>query len=122
MALLEERGADVTVRRYLDEPLSEDELRDLMSRLDADGEALVRTQEPEWQQVEEDNLQDQEQVIRAIVAHPKLLERPIADDGKRAVIGRPPRTSSPCSMQTTDLRSFWPATLEQRCATPCPTC
>ncbi|MGQ4879841.1 arsenate reductase (glutaredoxin) [Billgrantia sp. LNSP4103-1] len=91
LALLEEHGAEVTVRRYLDEPLSEEELRDLMSRLDADGERLVRTQEPEWQDLEEStNLQDQEQVIAAIVQHPKLMERPIADDGKRAVIGRPP--------------------------------
>lgn len=90
LALLEEHGAEVILRHYLDEPLNENELRDLMSRLDADGERLVRTQEPEWQEVEEDNLEDQEQVIRAIVAHPKLLERPIADDGKRAIIGRPP--------------------------------
>jgi arsenate reductase len=90
LALLEEHGAEVKIRRYLDEPLNEDELRDLMSRLDADGERLVRTQEPEWQELEDTNLQDQEQVISAIVRHPKLMERPIADDGKRAVIGRPP--------------------------------
>lgn len=90
LALLEEHGAEVTLRHYLDDPLSEKELRDLMSRLDADGQRLVRTQEPEWQAVEENNLQDQEQVIHAIVAYPKLLERPIADDGKRAIIGRPP--------------------------------
>ncbi|MFQ3787398.1 arsenate reductase (glutaredoxin) [Halomonas sp. A29] len=90
LALLEEHGVEVTVRRYLDEPLSEEELRDLMSRLDADGEALVRTQEAEWQEFEDIDLQDQEEVIRAIVSYPKLMERPIADDGKRAVIGRPP--------------------------------
>ncbi|MBW6391830.1 arsenate reductase (glutaredoxin) [Billgrantia antri] len=90
LALLEENGADVKVRRYLDEPLSEEELRDLMSRLDADGERLVRTQEAEWREVDDTDLQDQEQVIAAIVRHPKLMERPIADDGKRAVIGRPP--------------------------------
>ncbi|MCE8015147.1 arsenate reductase (glutaredoxin) [Halomonas sp. MCCC 1A17488] len=90
LALLEEHGAEVTVRRYLDEPLNEEELRDLMSRLDADGERLVRTQEAEWQEVDDTDLQDQEQVIAALLRFPKLLERPIADDGKRAVIGRPP--------------------------------
>ncbi|PMR75612.1 arsenate reductase (glutaredoxin) [Billgrantia endophytica] len=89
LALLEENGVEVTIRRYLDEPLSEEELRDLMSRLDADGEALVRTQEAEWKE-RDANIQDQEQVIAALLAHPRLLERPIADDGKRAVIGRPP--------------------------------
>lgn len=90
LALLEERGAEVRVRRYLDEPLSEEELRDLMSRLDADGEALVRTKETEWKEVADTNLQDQEQVIGVLVRYPKLMERPIADDGKHAVIGRPP--------------------------------
>lgn len=90
LALLEERGAEVVLRHYLDDPLSEEELRSLMSRMDADGERLVRTGEPDWQSVEENNLEDQEQVIRAILAYPRLLERPIADNGKRAIIGRPP--------------------------------
>ena len=89
LALLQEHGAEVRVRRYLDEPLDERELRALMARLDADGDALVRTQEAEWKALDAD-IQDPEQVIRAIVAHPRLLERPIADDGRRAVIGRPP--------------------------------
>ncbi|PMR70639.1 arsenate reductase (glutaredoxin) [Halomonas heilongjiangensis] len=89
LALLEERGVEVRIRRYLDDPLNDAELRDLMSRLDADGAALVRTGEPEWKTLDVD-LQDQEQVIAAIVAHPRLMQRPIADDGERAVIGRPP--------------------------------
>lgn len=89
LALLEERGADVQVRRYLDDPLDEKELRSLMSRLDADGSALVRTNEAEWKALDAD-IDDPDQVVRAIVAHPKILQRPIADDGQRAVIGRPP--------------------------------
>ncbi|MFY0988958.1 arsenate reductase (glutaredoxin) [Halomonas sp. C05BenzN] len=89
LALLEERGVGFQVRRYLDEPLSEDELRALMARLDGDTAALVRRQEPEWKALSAD-AGDPEQVVRAIVAHPRLMERPIADDGERAVIGRPP--------------------------------
>ena len=89
LSLLQARGVEVHVRRYLEEPLDETELRDLMARLDADGDALVRTQEAEWKALDAD-IRDPEQVIRAIVAHPRLLERPIADDGERAIIGRPP--------------------------------
>lgn len=89
LALLEERGTDVQVRRYLDDPLDEKELRSLMSRLDADGTTLVRTNEAEWKALDVD-IDDPDQVVRAIVAHPKILQRPIADDGQRAVIGRPP--------------------------------
>ncbi|MDR5858719.1 arsenate reductase family protein [Halomonas eurihalina] len=89
LALLEERGVDVQVRRYLDDPLDEKELRSLMSRLDADGTALVRTNEAEWKALNA-SVDDPDQVVQAIVAYPKILQRPIADDGQRAVIGRPP--------------------------------
>lgn len=89
LALLEERGVDVQVRRYLDDPLDEKELRSLMARLDADGQALVRTNEAEWKALGADP-GDPDQVVRAIVARPRVLQRPIADDGSRAVIGRPP--------------------------------
>lgn len=89
LALLKERGADIRIRRYLDDPLDEKELRALMSRLDADGSALVRTNEAEWKALNAD-IEDPDQVVRAILDHPKILQRPIADDGQRAVIGRPP--------------------------------
>jgi arsenate reductase (glutaredoxin) len=89
LALLEEHGVAVEVRRYLDDLLSEPELRVLMARLDGDTAALVRRQEPEWKALAADAA-DPEQVVRALVAHPRIMERPIADDGRRAVIGRPP--------------------------------
>ncbi len=89
LALLEERGATVTVRRYLDQPLDEAELRGLISRLDGPLETLVRRKEAEWKALDAD-AGDREQVVAAILAHPRLLERPVADDGHRAVIGRPP--------------------------------
>ncbi|MCK2183148.1 arsenate reductase (glutaredoxin) [Halomonas getboli] len=89
LALLEERGVDVQVRRYLHEPLDGAELRALMARLSTEPRDLVRTSEAEWKALGADR-DDPEQVIDAIVAHPKILQRPIADDGSRAIIGRPP--------------------------------
>lgn len=89
LALLEEAGAEVTVRRYLDEPLDADELRSLIRRLEGSVSALVRRNETEWKQLGAD-AEDLRQVIDAVVTHPRILQRPIADDGQRAVIGRPP--------------------------------
>jgi arsenate reductase len=32
-----------------------------------------------------------EEVIKAIIEHPKLMERPIVTTNKKAIIGRPPK-------------------------------
>ncbi|MDI5891995.1 arsenate reductase family protein [Halomonas rhizosphaerae] len=89
LALLEEAGAEVTIRRYLDEPLDGDELQALIRRLEGHLSALVRCNETEWKQLGAD-ADDSRQVIDAIVTYPRILQRPIADDGRRAIIGRPP--------------------------------
>ncbi|MBN8411279.1 arsenate reductase (glutaredoxin) [Halomonas denitrificans] len=89
LALLEEAGIEAQVRRYLDDPLNGQELRELIARLDGSPRDLVRTNETEWKTLGADR-DDPEQVIAAIQAHPRILQRPILDDGQRAVIGRPP--------------------------------
>lgn len=89
LALLEEAGVELSVRRYLDEPLTESELRQLIARLSDGIDGLVRTGEAEWKALGS-AADDMDAVVAAIVAHPRILERPIADSGERAVIGRPP--------------------------------
>jgi len=89
LALLEEVGAEVRLRRYLDDPLDAAELEALVQRLEGSVSALVRRNETEWKQLGAD-AEDPRQVIDAIVTHPRILQRPIADDGRRAIIGRPP--------------------------------
>lgn len=83
---------EVSVRRYLlvAERLSEDELRDLASRLIGDPvDALVR-RDALYKKLEL-NLDgaDLETVVKTLVEQPKLLQRPILDDGAHAMIGRP---------------------------------
>lgn len=89
LALLEARGTDVTLRRYLDEPLSLIELQSLAARLVDPIENLVRTNEDEWKALALDTPSD-EQRLQAIAKHPRLLQRPLLDRGDRAIIGRPP--------------------------------
>lgn len=48
LALLEEAGIEAQVRRYLDDPLNGQELRELIARLDGSPRDLVRTNETEW--------------------------------------------------------------------------
>lgn len=92
-ALLRERGVAFRERRYLDEPLSVDELRELVRRLGASGaEGLrwVRTGEPAWRASGLDASAPLERVLATVAAHPELLERPVVVRAECAALGRPP--------------------------------
>ncbi|MCZ7413914.1 MULTISPECIES: arsenate reductase family protein [unclassified Streptomyces] len=92
---LDAAGAGYTVRRYLEDPPGEEELRELLTRLGLEPWDIARTQEP---QARELGLKDwpRDEAARprwtaALAAHPKLIQRPIitADDGT-AVVARSP--------------------------------
>ena len=89
-ALLEERGLAFRERRYLDEPLSAAELRDLAARLGRPAREWARRDEAAWREAGLPDDADDTAVLAAIAAHPVLLERPILVRGARAVVGRPP--------------------------------
>ena len=77
--------------RYLETPPSAAELKALLGKLGIGARQLLRTGEDEYKELDLANpsLGD-EQLIQAMVAHPKLIERPIVIVGDKAVIGRPP--------------------------------
>ncbi|SCW87735.1 arsenate reductase [Pseudomonas sp. NFIX10] len=91
LELLEARGLTPTVVRYLETPLDAAQLERLLGKLGITARQLLRTGEDEYKAL---NLADeslsQAQLIAAIAAHPKLMERPILEAGEKAVIGRPP--------------------------------
>ena len=88
--LLQERGVDAEIVRYLDEPPSIDDLRLLMRLLGIDDpRAMMRTGEDVYKELELGQV-DGDALLQAIVEHPILLERPIVVRGDRAVIARPP--------------------------------
>ena len=92
LALLTERGCDPEVVRYLDEPLSRDELAALLGQLETSPAALVRTGEALFKElgVDKASLDDADVVADLLAEHPRLMERPVVIAGARAVIGRPP--------------------------------
>jgi arsenate reductase (glutaredoxin) len=91
LELLEERGLTPTIVRYLETPPTAAQLQALLGKLGIAARALLRTGEDEYKALNlaDANLSD-EQLIAAMVAHPKLIERPILIAGDKAVIGRPP--------------------------------
>jgi arsenate reductase len=91
LALLEERGIQPRIIRYLDTPPDAATLRALVEKLGLPrAHDLVRAGEPEYQQAGLSVSADDDTVIAAVAACPKLLERPVVVKGDKAVLGRPP--------------------------------
>lgn len=89
LSLLEESGETFETIKYLEEVPSKDELRDIISCLGITPEMLVRKNEAVWKEKYRGQLLSDEEIIEAMIAHPKLIERPIVIKGNQAVIGRP---------------------------------
>ena len=91
LELLQARGLAPTVVLYLETPLDAAQLQSLLGKLGVSARQLLRTGEDEYKTL---NLADssltEAQLIAAMAAHPKLIERPILQVGDKAVIGRPP--------------------------------
>ncbi|SDK26218.1 arsenate reductase [Pseudomonas delhiensis] len=91
LELLEARGLAPTIVRYLETPPSAAELQALLGKLGMGARQLLRTGEEEYKALGLDDPQlSDAQLIEAMAAHPKLIERPILVAGDKAVIGRPP--------------------------------
>ena len=90
LELIEARGLTPTVR-YLETPLDAVQIQSLLSKLGISARQLLRTGEDEYKTLNlADSSLSETQLIAAIAAHPKLMERPILEVGDKAIIGRPP--------------------------------
>lgn len=91
LELLQARGLTPDIVLYLETPPDAAQLRELLTKLGKNARQLLRTGEDAYKQL---NLADaslgEEDLIAAMVANPKLIERPILVAGNKAVIGRPP--------------------------------
>lgn len=91
LQLLEDRGHNPTIVRYLETPLSATQLQALLDKLGIGPRQLLRTGEDAYKTLGLSDLQlTDAQLIAAMASQPKLIERPILVVGDKAVIGRPP--------------------------------
>jgi len=90
LALLEEQGAELTVRRYLDDAPTADEIRAVMAGLGVNAIDMMRPGEKLFRELGLSKSDSDDALIAAMEANPILIERPIAIAGTRAAIGRPP--------------------------------
>ena len=92
LALLQQRGITPSVVAYLETPPTPAEIRRLLDQLGmTDARQLMRQKEAGYAELGlADPTISQDALIAAMVAHPRLIERPIVVNGERAAIGRPP--------------------------------
>lgn len=91
LALLEARGIEPEIVLYLETTPDEKALKEVLQKLGIPARQLLRKGEDAYK---ENNLADdslsEDQLIDAMVANPKLIERPIVINGDKAALGRPP--------------------------------
>lgn len=90
MDLLTEKGIDAEVVKYLDTPPDRETLVGIIDMLGVEPRDLMRKGETEYK---ENNLADEslskDELIDAMLKHPRLIERPIVVNDGKAAIGRP---------------------------------
>ena len=90
MSLLEENGVEFTRVEYLKTPLNKDEILSLSKKLGLPPSGFIRKNEAEFKKNNfGEILNDDEALAEAMEKFPKIMERPIAVQGEKAVIGRP---------------------------------
>jgi arsenate reductase len=90
LAILEDKKVAIEVVKYLDNPPSREELIDILNKLAIKPMQLIRKGEVIWKENYKGKDLTDAEIIDAMLANPKLIERPIIISGNKAVIGRPP--------------------------------
>jgi arsenate reductase len=90
LQLLKESKQEFKIIEYLKEAPSFDELKSIIHLLGIPPLELIRKNESIWKKNYKGKELTNDEVIRAMTEHPKLIERPIVINKEKAVIGRPP--------------------------------
>ena len=88
--LLEERGIEAHVVKYLENIPTKEELQSILEMLGMNSaKELMRTKEAVYKELNLKDETSEEKLIEAMIQNPKLIERPIIIKDNKAVIGRP---------------------------------
>ena len=91
LELLESQGIKPTIIEYLKTPPNKSQLKKILRALKMEPRDLMRKKDAEYKGARLDDPRlTRDALMMAIVANPRLMERPIVVNGERAAIGRPP--------------------------------
>ncbi len=86
---LNDKGIKPEVVEYLKDPLSEQDLNELLDKLAMKPADIIRTQEAVFKSDYKGRDLSDSEWVKVLVTNPKLIQRPIVVKGNKAVIGDP---------------------------------
>ena len=86
---LKSKDKTFEVIEYLDKPLSKDEMKAILKKLNIPAEQWVRKNEEDFKVHFKGKTLSEDEWIDAMLKFPKLIERPVVIVGDKAVIARP---------------------------------
>lgn len=87
--MFRENNIDYEKVNYFIEPLGADRLRELLRKAGLQPFDVVRRGEAVFKELKLSKDSSDDEIIRALVENPSLLQRPIVEVGNRAVLARP---------------------------------
>ncbi|MBN2213203.1 MAG: arsenate reductase (glutaredoxin) [Bacteroidales bacterium] len=87
---LQNLGVDFKVIEYLKEPISVDELKEILKKLDKKPDEIIRQQENYYKKELKNKRFTDEEWLIILTENPSLIQRPIVAGKYRAVIAQPP--------------------------------
>jgi len=87
--LLKEQNIECTYREYKKNPLSQDEIQNVLRQLNVPAKDLLRKREKAYKELRLTGTESDETLIPLFVKHPGLMQRPIFVHKNKAVLCRP---------------------------------
>lgn len=86
---LEKEQVNCNIRNIMEEPLSVEELKEVLKKLQIKAFDLVRTNESLYKEKFGNKDFQEEDWLKVLAENPSLIQRPILIKGNKAIIGRP---------------------------------
>ncbi len=90
LALIREHGIDVDVVEYMKSPLPRAQMQELLRKLGFGPRDLIRKFEAEFKSAGVTDETSDDELLDLMLAHPKIIQRPVIEVGEQALVGRPP--------------------------------
>lgn len=89
LSYLQQHNIEHEIIAYLDKPLTEVQIKELLIKLEIPPIELIRKNEALWKEQYKNETLSDEALIQLLAKFPKLIERPIFINKNKAIIGRP---------------------------------